>query len=178
MPLDTRAALTQLLGLPPEATDAEIIENSDRVTREGATRRKNETACQKLMVAHRELQTQHNALLNSVVEGDMKRFESVIGTEPGEIEQWKKDLMTNRAGTIIRLEGLEKRFGKEPKTHAPLYNKATAKTPAPTDGGSGTVQAGPEVWAKVRTRAQELLNNKVAKTFTIAFKTAQEELIK
>lgn len=166
--LNYKSTLVQLLGLPPEATDDEIVENADTAVR-GAERLQNRLAqCAKsretLDNSLKELKAKHDVLLNSVIDGDLETFKEVIGEEK---DAWKTDLMANRGATIKRLESLSKRMNIKPKT--PLYNAATAGTPDPV---TAEVRGSEDLYARARIRALERVKNREAKTFTLAF---QEE---
>ena len=172
MPLNYKGTLIQLLGLPPEATDDEIVENADTAVR-GAERLQSKlsecgAARKRLENDYKSLKDRHDVLLNAQVAQDMERFKAVLGTDEKEVAQWKADLMTNREATVARLEGLSKRMGFTP--HKPLHNAATAGTPAPVTAAE---RGSEDAYVAARQRALDRVRNRQAKTFTMAY---QEEI--
>jgi phage I-like protein len=119
------------------------------------------------------LTAERDTLLGAQVEADLEKYKNRF--KPEKRDQWKKQLIANRAGTIELLESVEEIGGGEDP--ARITNRGTAKTPAGAPSKEETESAKEKAQgAKIANRASELRRANPRLTRSQAFRAAQEEL--
>lgn len=204
--MDWRAKLMELLGLPPESTDEQIMAACQghlqsmgnmkyklpEVMNRAATANRLETEKTELTTKNTELTNRvtklegdNTTLLNAQVERDLTEFEPVIDDK----EETKKLLLSNRDGTLLILKGSLKKHveanGKpKPGAQPRIHNRAAAGQPNPgKQGGAGddetdTINIDAHGAAWIRNRASEIRKTDPKLTFTSAFNRARSEYVK
>lgn len=202
MPLDYKSKLTELLGLPAEATDDDIIKKCDEVMKnasivateaEAAKKAKAENdgkiikmesdmankcvETEKLTNRVVALEKENSELLGSVVERDLIEFSEVISDAPA----MRQRLMANRADTRAFLLSIKKPAPVTPPKPGdkrdPLYNRNTAGQPKPVDqSGQGDPKA-KEIAEKVANRTKQVMANR-RMPYPQAFRVAKAEILK
>jgi phage I-like protein len=140
VPLDHKAALLKLLGLPPEATDEQIT-----AALSGATEN------MKQGKSYADLQNRYNSLLEQQAEADL----DAAGITGDSRASWKKQLTANREGTLPLLADLVKNNAN--KTVATMTNRSQAKTP-----GQETKKPGTETKSKAQLQREAIATEKMA----------------
>lgn len=146
IPSTTMKTVCTLLGLSAEADEAsvhaEVTKLKNRIT-------EIETSVTPLKNRVTELEGQNKNLAEAQVEADLEKYKNRI--RPDKLEQVKKQLLADRAGTLELLESLEAPApgARTPSSAAPLHNRGSATQ-------SGNVAATQEEnAAKARAKADE-----------------------
>ncbi len=183
--MDHKSTLIELLGLKPDATD-EIIANTAKTFQNDMVEYKDgidealklansakETAEADAKKSKEDAETLRNRnaeLAKDIVEGDLSRFEAVIENK----DATRKLLLSNRADTIVELEGRMKKLGDKAGKH-PLHNRNNGNQP--DIDPSGSQQATDDVKAKmIRNRAREMQNSNRGMSWSQAWSAAQTEV--
>lgn len=149
----TMNKLKEILGLPAEATEDQIIA-AVQALKTGAAELP--ALKNRLATAEGELKTLHEAQ----IEADLDAHKDVITNR----EDVKAVLVLNRTAGLAMLAGLK--LGAAVEAAKPITNRATAKTPAELEGEK-TEKADSARAAKIRNRAAE-----IERTEKIPFKRA------
>ncbi len=182
--MDHKSALIELLGLKPDATD-EVIANTAKTFQNDMVEYKDgidealkiansakETAESEAKTAKEEAETLRNRnaeLQTEVVDGDLSRFEAVIENK----DATRKLLLSNRAETVLELEGRMKKLGDKAGKQ-PIHNRNNGNQP--DIDPSGSQAPADDIRAKqIRNRAREMQVSNRGLSWSQAWSAAQNE---